>query len=219
MPGSAADTSSAGGQAELSVEESTNLKNYRIVGSAQRRIFAQAVRAAAWSETGGLVTAVLYNDELIGLSSDECGSFFRAAAPGIGIAVRRTAKAPAPWDGSTSRVEFRVDSTARTAEQPRPARELEAGEVGWVTLGAKPRELLVVPANAVLYSSHGPHVLVVSPDGRAFSKRRVEVGKTFRGATVVLSGLRAEEPIAVSNTFFLDAERRLQSDGTGEAMP
>ena len=54
-------------------------------------------------------------------------------------------------------------------------------------------------------------MLVASADGRTFSRRPVEIGKVFGGAAVVLSGLRDDEPIVVANTFFLDAERRLQS--------
>jgi hypothetical protein len=173
----------------------------KVIGTAEARIFALSVRAPAWLETGGRVTAVLRNDELRGLSRGEHAFFFRAAAPAEGIDVRLTAEPPARWDGSTSRVRFRFDAGA---SGPGP------GGVGWVELAARPRKLLVIPSSAVLVSPEGPYVLVAGADGRTFSTRRVEIGRVSRGLAVVLSGLREGEPIVVGSTFSWDAERRLQ---------
>ncbi len=65
-------------------------------------------------------------------------------------------------------------------------------------------------------------MVVVSPDGKTLTKRSIEIGRILDsgyvaeqssdrfGAIVVLSGLRENEKVAVEDTFFLDAERRLQ---------
>ena len=173
----------------------------RVIGAAEARTFVLSVRAAAWLDAKGRVTAVLRNDELGGLSPGEHAFFFRAAAPAEGIDVRLTVEPPTPWDGSTSRVRFRFDARAG---------RLGPGEVGWVELAARPRVLLVIPASAVLYSPEGPYVLAAGTDGRTFSTRRVQIGTVSRGLAVVLSGLREGEPIVVGSTFSWDAERRLQ---------
>lgn len=186
----------------FSLEESANLEEYKVVGAAKRRVFALQVRAPAWLEDRGRVTAVLYNDQLAGLRPGEPGSFHPAAAPALGIDVRLTAESPSPWDGSTSRVHFRLGPGA-------PA--LEPGAAGWVTLAARPREQLVVPSSAVLYSPEGPYVLVAGADGRTFSKRRLAIGKVYGGFATVPSGLDDQEAIVVAGAFFLDAERRLHS--------
>jgi hypothetical protein len=186
----------------FSLAESANLEDYRIVGAAKRRVFALQVRAPAWLEDGGRVTAVLYHDQLAGLLPGERGSFHPAAAPARGIDVRLTAEPPAPWDSSTSRIHFHLGPGA-------PA--LETGAAGWVTLVGRPREQLVVPSSAVLYSPEGPYVLVAGADGRTFRKRRVEIGRVYGGFATVPSGLRDQEAIVVAGAFFLDAERRLQS--------
>lgn len=186
---------------EFTVAESANPQEYKVIGTVEARIFVLSVRAPAWLETQGRVTAVLRNDELGGLSPGEHAFFFRAAAPAEGIDVRLTAEPPAPWDGSTSRVRFRFDARASG---------LGRGGVGWVELAARPRKLLVVPSSAVLYSPEGPYVLAAGADGRTFSGRRVEIGRVSRGLAVVLSGLREGEGIVVGSAFSWDAERRLQ---------
>ena len=185
----------------FAVAESANPQDYKVIGTAELRVFALSVRAAAWLETQGRVTAVLRNDELNGLSPGEHALFFRATAPAEGIDVRLTAEPPAPWDGSTSRVRFRFDARASG---------LAPGAVGWVEFAARPRELLVIPSSAVLYSPEGPYVLAAGADGRTFSTRRVEIGRVSRGLAAVLSGLQEGEPIVVGSTFSWDAERRLQ---------
>jgi hypothetical protein len=182
----------------FTVAESTNA---RAIGSAEARIFALSVRAPAWLDSKGRVTAVLRNDELGGLSPGEHAFFFRAAAPAEGIDVRLTAEPPVPWDASTSRVRFRFDARASG---------LGSGDVGWVELAPRPRKLLVIPSSAVLYSPEGLYVLAAGADGLTFSTRRVQIGTVSRGLAVVVSGLREGDPIVVGSAFSWDAERRLQ---------
>jgi hypothetical protein len=193
--------------------------NAQVIGTAEARTFVLSVRAAAWLETKGRVTAVLRNDELRGLSPGEHAFFFRATAPTEGIDVRLTAEPPAPWDGSTSRVRFRFDASASGIRPD--ASGLGPGGVGWVELAARPRKLLVIPSSAVLYSAEGPYVLAAGADGRTFSTRRVEIGRVSRGLAVVLAGLREGEPIVLGSAFSWDAERRLQTqrEATAGAMP
>lgn len=195
-----AGTGPAAGSADYWFPESANRPNYKLIAGAERRAFARAVRAPAWIEARGLLTATLYDDELGGLEAGELGRFVRAAAPTEGVDVRLTAEPPARWDLSTSRVHFRVDPAAP---------DLEPGEVGWVQLAARSRELLAIPASAVLVSPEGPYVLVAAPHGRTFTRRPLAIGQVLAGFAVVVSGLREGERVVVSNVFFLNAERRL----------
>lgn len=173
----------------------------KVIGAAERRVFTLETRAPAWVDGDGAVVAVLRKDELGGLSSGERAEFFRAASPAEGIAVRLAAAAPESWDEATARVRFRGEARASG---------LRPYDVGWIKLAARSRELLVIPAGAVLYSPAGPYVLALDADGRTLGRRRVEIGSVSRGLAVVLAGLRDGEPIAIGSTFSLDAERRVQ---------
>jgi hypothetical protein len=93
--------------------------------------------------------------------------------------------------------------------------------VGLLEIEARPREVLVVPASAVLYAADGPYVLAAAEGAEGYTKRAVAIGRILDssyaagisgdnvGATVILSGLREGEHVVVSDTFFIDAERRL----------
>ncbi len=187
----------------LEQDKGTHQADPFLIAAAKRRVYAEEVRAPAWVEPGGLVAAMLYKHELKDLSPEEHALFFRAVAPDVGIDVRLAAGPTAAWDPSTSRVRFRRGPGT-------PA--LRPGEVGWVKLAAKPRELLIVPSSAVLNSSQGPYVLSASADGHTFTKQPVQMGRTIRGFAVVLAGLRDQDQVVVGNAFFLDAERRLLSE-------
>src|SRR5260370_19128375 len=94
---------------------------------------------------------------------------------------------------------------------------------GWPELAPRPRELLGVPSSAVLYSGAGAYVLAAPPGSHTFTRRPVDIGRILDsgyaaglsgdhfGAIVILSGLEEGEQVVLDDTFFLDAERRLQS--------
>ena len=201
------DRAPAAAAASYSLPELDRLPNHTLVtANPERRVFAQEMRVPAWVEATGLVGALLYNDEMTDLSPGDRALFFRAVTPAVGYDVRLAADPPAAWDRSTSRVRFHTSAAA-----------LRPGEVGWLTLPARSRDVLVIPLTAVVNSPRGPYVLVASADGNTFTKRPVQIGRTVRGFVVVVGGVREQDRVVVGNTFFLDAERRLQPEG-GEAV-
>ena len=71
---------------------------------------------------------------------------------------------------------------------------------------------MVVPRSAVVRSAQGSYVLVPAEQGDSMiSKRPVEVGRTLSDVVLVLSGLHDDESIITGETFFSDAERRLEA--------
>jgi hypothetical protein len=194
-----ADRSSA------TIDPSTYL-NYDIM---RKRGTGPDTPAPAWVEDDGSVSAILYDDELSGLSADSTASFFAAGARGPQTPLHPNLAAIQRWDRSTSRVGFRVDAAAVHAgagEPPRP------GQVGRVRLTARGSELPLIEYSALLEGSDGPYVMVASADGRTLSKRSVEVGKAFGGMVFVLSGLGPRERVLTRSAFFVDAERRLRRE-------
>jgi hypothetical protein len=177
----------------------------------ERRVIAQVIREAAWTQGDGMIAVMFSRDELVGLSPGERALFFARASPAAGRPAFRLVEAPIPRDATTVWVRFLLDGKALPPT------------TGWLQLDAKPRELLVVPESAVLYSGEGAYVLAAPPNGRTFTRRNIEVGRTLDaghvadlagdhfGLVVVLSGLAEGERVIASDTFLLDAERRLQA--------
>jgi hypothetical protein len=192
-----------------------NVRKHRIIDFVRKRSLlfdTRELRGPAWVEDDGLITAVFYNDQIEAIAAGERGAFSPTRAPRVVLAVRRTADAAVPWDRSTSRIRFHPESI-HSGQAARPP----AGEVGWLELPRKAREVLAVPASAIVQSPEGPYVLAaVGP--YSFEKRPIEIGETFlkQGFAVVLSGLSVHERVVSRATFFLDADRRLGLQGGDE---
>lgn len=177
----------------------------------KRRVVTQVVRAPAWLGARGVVTAVIYKESLAGLAPGDKAVFYRGSEPATPIVVRLASEPAAPWDASTVQARFVSDAS--------PVSERDTG---WLQLYAEPRDYLVVPTSSVLYSGDGAYVLAAAAGGHAFTRRPIQIGRNLDsgyaadlatdrlGAIVVLSGLSEGERVVTSDTFFLDAERRLQ---------
>ena len=183
-----------------------------VVDVARRRVVTQLVRAPAWLADRA-VTAVLHKDDLVGLAAGERALFLGTTTPGAGTPVHLLPNHPSPWDASTVQVHFQLDRMVPATNE----------DTGWLELAPRPRELLVVPSSAVLYSGEGAYVLAAPPNSHRFTRRPVDIGRILDsgyaaglssdrfGAIVVLSGLEEGEQVVVGDAFFLDAERRLQA--------
>ena len=193
-----------------------NVRTHQIIDFVRLRSLlfdTRDLRGPAWVENDGAITAVFYNDQIAAIAAGDTGSFSLTDSPQTTFSARRTADAAVPWDQSTSRIRFRQDAVSPAKKGAR----LQRGQVGWLELPHKSREVLAVPASAIVQSPEGPYVLAaVGPHG--FEKRPVEIGETFlkQGFAVVLSGLRVNERVVAKATFFLDADRRLGMKAANE---
>jgi multidrug efflux pump subunit AcrA (membrane-fusion protein) len=174
------------------------------VDQVRRRVFAEDVRAPAWVLASGEVVAMLYRDDLVGLLPDQPARFFPATAPASGVAVALAAGPAVDWDSATASVRFQVIAPGGAAPSP--------GDQGLLVITARPRELLVVPASAVVNSPGGRFVFVIDPKTLLPVKRAVATGRTHQDVTAILSGVSDGDAVAVGNAFFLDAERRLRPE-------
>lgn len=187
-------TQAAGGVA-------TSLLTYN-AAPVRRRVLQQEPLAPAWIE-GDSAAVQLYNDEVGTLAREEQASFYATSDPDVAVGLRYRGAAPVPWDRSTSMVRFELETSGA---------EKAAATPGWVKLARKSRESVVVPAMSVLPSAEGPYVLVFSAERGTAMKRPIEIGKTFSGMAAVVSGVSGRELVVSMNTFFWDAERRLQAE-------
>ena len=204
-----------------------NIRKHRIVDFVRSRSLLLPIRdlrGPASVGDDGSISATFYNDQIQALSADEPGTLALTRAPGTTFSVRRTDEPPVAWDRSTSRIRFRLAPGAGKAA----GRALAAGDVGWIELEPKARNVVAVPASAVLQSPEGPYVLAWVRGGR-FEKRPIEIGETFlkHGFAVVLGGLKLHDRVVSRAAFFLDADRRLgaapvsafPAAGDGERAP
>ncbi len=177
----------------------------------RQHVLRYEIYAPAWVEEDNRVAAQLYGDQLPTLEPDERASFSPTAEPIAARDVRYVAGTPAqPWDRSTSLVRFAVEAGAAP---------LPAGTVGWVKFARRPRQMLVIPAGAVLEDSEGPYVLVFTRADGVARRRAIEVGRITTGVAAVLSGLDLREQVVSVNAFFWDAERRLQGERARSHLP
>jgi len=203
VPGAVKPYLEAAGTVDLRTVD--NVKKHNIVDFVRKHALLpvlRELRGPAWVDADGTIEAIFYNDQIDALAPDETGSFRLTASPADTVAARRTTDAPAAWDRSTSRIRFRpVAAHAR----------LTAGEVGWLELAPRPRQVLGVAASAVLQSPDGPYVLAWSGHGYTFVRRPIEIGETFlkQGLVSVLSGLAPNDRVIARATFFVDADRRM----------
>lgn len=121
----------------------------------------------------------------------------------------------------TGRVSFiypTLDPKTRTIkvrlEFPNPGFALKPEMFADVDLKVDYGTHVVVPQEAVLDSGAEQTVFVAHPEGY-FEPRKVQVGPTSGGRTVILSGLRPGENIVTSGNFLIDSESRLKSAMSG----
>jgi hypothetical protein len=199
---------SAADSADLAAVE--NVRRHNIVDFVRRRsllVPSRELRGPASVDSDGAVSALFYDDEIAALDEAELGTFTPTATPALAFTVRREAAPAERWDRSTSHVRFRFTVPGPKGTPPHGL------DVGWVELAPRPRQVLAVPASAIVQSPEGPYVLAWTGVGFNFEKRPIEIGETFlkEGFAVVLSGLRVNERVVGRATFFLEADRRSAS--------
>jgi Heavy metal binding domain len=191
-------------------EEAKRLLRFS-VAPVRRNVLPGEVFAPAIAEADGTITARLYRDELATLAADERAEFVPAAAPdapGATIRLVRDAQDPAVH-ATLADVKFRPEP--HPAGGSGAAAAPLAGQVGWVKLAYKTRDMLVVRSSSVIHGPDGPYVLVFSAQKGNLTRRKVEFGKEWEGMTAIVGGLRDKEFVVMGDTFSFDAERRLQA--------
>jgi Cu(I)/Ag(I) efflux system membrane fusion protein len=94
-------------------------------------------------------------------------------------------------------------------ELPNPGQRLKAGMFAQVSLGGAQREMLVVPAEAVIRTGRRALVYVADEAGR-YRPVAVEIGEQVDEWIIIRSGLSAGQQVVASGQFLLDSEASLQ---------
>lgn len=187
-------------------DEARKLLRFSVV-PARRNVLPGEVFAPAIVEADGAITARLYRDELATLGPDERAEFVPSAAPDAPTHVVRDAAEPM-IHSPLADVRFRpVPGAGGVAGAGGPP----PGQVGWIKLAYRTRDMLVVRTSSVIQGPDGPYVLVFSAQKGTLARRPVELGKEWEGMTAIVGGVRDKEFVVMGDAFSFDAERRQQA--------
>jgi Cu(I)/Ag(I) efflux system membrane fusion protein len=103
-------------------------------------------------------------------------------------------------------------------ELANPGGRLKAGMFGQATLAGSRRELLTVPAEAVIRTGRRAIAYVIDAPGR-FRPVEIEIGAEIGDKLVVLRGLDAGQYVVASAQFLIDSEASLQGIEISKIAP
>ena len=155
------------------------------------------------------ISADIYESEVAAVTLNQPASVTFAAYPGE------------TFEGTVSYIYTTLNTEARTVrvriEMPNPGLRLKPGMFGTVTLRTDAARALVVPKEAVLDTGLRQLVFMDRGEG-AYAPYPVKLGRRSQDSVEVLEGLKEGDRIVTSANFLLDAESKLTSASSMQAM-
>jgi Cu(I)/Ag(I) efflux system membrane fusion protein len=155
------------------------------------------------------ISADIYESEVAAVTLNQPASVTFAAYPGE------------TFRGTVSYIYSTLNTEARTVrvrvEMPNPGLRLKPGMFGTVTLLTDAARMLVVPKEAVLDTGLRQLVFLDRGEG-AYVPYPVKLGRRSQDSVEVLEGLKEGDRIVTSANFLLDAESKLASASSMQAM-
>lgn len=164
------------------------------------------VSVGALIEPGDVITT-LDDDSVMKLDFTLPSIYLTSLRTGLAIVATSPAFDERPFKGNVSSIDSRIDPVTRAivvrAMLPNPERLLKPGLLMHVTLLKNPRDVLVVPEEALIPSGRVNHVLVVeqSDDRSVVHRRQVTIGSRRPGEVEIIEGLEAGEFVVVDGTL------------------
>ena len=155
------------------------------------------------------ISADIYESEVASVKLDQPISVSFAAYPGE------------TFRGNMAYIYPSLNAEARTVrvrfELPNPGLKLKPGMYGNVTLQTDAAKALVVPKEAVLETGLRQLVFMDRGQGR-YEQTLVKLGRRNQDEVEVMEGLKEGDRIVISANFLLDAESKLTSASSMQAM-
>lgn len=155
------------------------------------------------------ISADIYESEVAAVKLNQAAFVTIAAYPGE------------TFRGTVSFIYPSLNTEARTVrvrlELPNPGVKLKPGMYGNVTLQTEAVNALVVPKEAVLETGLRQLVFVDRGEGR-YEQAAVKLGRRSQDSVEVVAGLKEGDRIVTSANFLLDAESKLASTLSMQAM-
>lgn len=163
------------------------------------------VSVGALIEPGDVITT-LDDDSVMKLDFSVPSIHLASLRTGLSIEALSPALAGRKFAGTVSSISSRIDPITRTmvvrAILPNPERLLKPGLLMRVELLKNPRDVVVIPEEALIPSGQENHVLIVdrSIEPTIAQRRRVTIGARRPGQVEILAGLKAGEFVVVHGT-------------------
>ena len=155
------------------------------------------------------ISADIYESEVAAVRLNQPASVTFAAYPGT------------TFRGTVTYIYPTMNAEARTVrvrlELPNPGLKLKPGMFGNVTLRTDAANTLVVPKEAVLETGLRQLVFLDQGQGR-YEPASVKLGRRSQDSVEVIEGLKEGDRIVTSANFLLDAESKLASASSMQAM-
>ncbi len=137
-------------------------------------------------------------------------------APGQRALMRVPARPDRRWEGRVDYLYPELDPTTRTLKVrlifDNPERALKPNMFAKVTIDAGVRrDVLKLPAQALIITGEGTSVVKVLEDGRRFQPVDVTTGLQQGEEVELISGLAEGDRVVVSGQFLIDSESNLQA--------
>ncbi len=142
--------------------------------------------------------------------------------PGMAVEASAAGFADQRFQARVQAILPEVDAATRTLkvriELANPGARLSPGMFVRLAFGAAPREVLQVPAEALIRTGRRTVVMLAEGEGR-YRPVDVDTGQEAAGMVEIRKGLQAGQQVVVSGQFLLDSEASLRSTGTRLAEP
>lgn len=164
------------------------------------------ISVGALIEPGDLITT-LDDDSVMKLDFTVPSIHLASLKTGLPIVATSPAFAGQQFEGIVASIGSRIDPVTRAivirAILPNPERLLKPGLLMQVALLKNPRDVLVIPEEALIPSGRDNHVLVVdrSAEPMLAQRRQVTTGGRRPGEVEILGGLRSGELVVVDGTL------------------
>jgi membrane fusion protein, multidrug efflux system len=160
------------------------------------------ISVGTFIEPGDVITT-LDDDSLMKLDFSVPAIYLATLVPGLRIEARSVAFADQPFEGRLSGVNSRIDPVTRSiavrAILPNPERLLKPGLLMTVEMLKNPRDVLVIPEEALIPIGQRHDVFVVEPSAvpPIAHRRQVTIGARRPGEVEIREGLEAGEFVVI----------------------
>ncbi len=164
------------------------------------------ISVGALIEPGDVITT-LDDDSVMKLDFTVPSIHLASLESGLPVVATSPAFAGRQFEGRVASISSRVDPVTRAivvrAILPNPERLLKPGLLMQVALLKNPREVLMIPEEALIPSGRDNHVLVVdqSDEPVLVQRRQVTTGSRRPGEVEIIEGLKAGEFVVVDGTL------------------
>jgi membrane fusion protein (multidrug efflux system) len=164
------------------------------------------ISVGALIEPGDIITT-LDDDSVMKLDFTVPAMHLATLKIGLPIEARAPSFAGRTFSGEVTAINSRIDQTTRSivarAILPNPDRLLKPGLLMNVELLKNPRDVVVIPEEALIPTGQENHVLVVdrSTDSPVAERRGVTIGGRRPGEVEIRDGLKAGELVVIHGTL------------------